>query len=138
MIKRLELKGFQLVAMKFLETSEEIVRKHYGAAESREMSVGLFDYTDSGPIVVMAWEGEDIINLVQIMIGDTDPSDASPGTIRGDFGIESGRNLIHSSDSVRYAKFEIASWFSEDELVKWIPSSDNWVYEKAMPKAEEN
>lgn len=133
-INRLESKGFQLVAMKFMAPTRELLEKHYEEHKSRDFFPGLIDYMNSGPIVVMVWEGNNIIKSVRTMMGATDPSKASPGTIRGDFCIESGRNLIHGSDSVEAAEREIDLWFTKDELVKWTPSSESWVYEKVTPK----
>ena len=83
----------------------------------------------SGPIVAMVWEGEDVIASGRRLMGATKPKDSAPGTIRGDFGVNMGRNIIHGSDGVDSAKREITYWFKEGELVSWTPSVASWLYE---------
>ena len=83
----------------------------------------------SGPVVPMVWEGLNVVKTGRVMLGATNPADSAPGTIRGDFCVQVGRNIIHGSDAVDSAKKEIALWFSEKEQVNWTPAAVNWVYE---------
>ena len=84
---------------------------------------------NSGPVVPMVWEGLNAVKTGRQMLGATNPADSLPGTIRGDYCIQVGRNIIHGSDSVESANKEIALWFGEKELIQWGPSTENWVYE---------
>ncbi|MEQ8958063.1 MAG: nucleoside-diphosphate kinase, partial [Coleofasciculus sp. C2-GNP5-27] len=90
---------------------------------------GLIEFITSGPVVAMVWEGEGIIASARKIIGATNPLSAEPGTIRGDFGVTVGRNLIHGSDGPDTAKVEIKLWFKEEELVSWQPTINPWIYE---------
>jgi nucleoside-diphosphate kinase len=129
-IKRFEAKGFKLVAMKFMWASDELLKKHYADLSSKPFFAGLVKYMSSGPVVPMVWEGKNAVKTGRIMLGETDPFKSLPGTIRGDFCIEVGRNICHGSDGVESAKKEIALWFGCDkEVVEWTPSAENWVYE---------
>jgi len=129
-IKRFEQKGFKLVAMKFMWASEEHLKKHYADLSSKPFFPGLVKYMASGPVVPMVWEGKNVVKTGRIMLGETDPFKSSPGTIRGDFCIEVGRNICHGSDSVESANKEIDLWFGkEKEVVDWTQASVNWVYE---------
>ena len=83
----------------------------------------------SGPVVPMVWEGLNVVKTGRLMLGETNPRDSKPGTIRGDFCIDVGRNICHGSDAVESAKKEIALWFKDEELVKWDPVSETWIYE---------
>lgn len=138
-IDRLETKGFQLIAMKFMRAPKDLLEKHYEEHKTKQFFPGLIDYMSSGPIVCMVWEGVNVIKSVRTIMGATDPLKASPGTIRGDFCLESGRNMIHGSDSKESAQREIKLWFDEEELVDWTPINKNWVYETpkmTKPKEE--
>ena len=84
---------------------------------------------NSGPVVPMVWEGNNVVKTGRVMLGETNPANSAPGTIRGDFCIDVGRNICHGSDGVESAKKEIALWFKDEELVKWDPVSDTWIYE---------
>lgn len=129
-IKRFEQKGFKLVAMKFMWASEDLLKKHYSDLSSKPFFGGLVKYMSSGPVVPMVWEGKNVVKTGRIMLGETDPAKSSPGTIRGDFCIEVGRNICHGSDAVESAKKEIALWFCGDhEVVDWTSCANNWVYE---------
>jgi len=129
-IKRFEQKGFKLVAMKFMWASEEHLKKHYADLSSKPFFPGLVKYMASGPVVPMVWEGKNVVKTGRIMLGETDPFKSSPGTIRGDFCIEVGRNICHGGDSVESANKEIDLWFGkEKEVVDWTQASVNWVYE---------
>uniref|UniRef100_A0A7M4DVM9 Nucleoside diphosphate kinase n=2 Tax=Crocodylus porosus TaxID=8502 RepID=A0A7M4DVM9_CROPO len=83
----------------------------------------------SGPVVAMVWQGLDVVKTARAMIGETNPADSRPGTIRGDFCIEVGKNVIHGSDSVESARREISLWFREDELICWEDHAEHWIHE---------
>ncbi|KAH0629422.1 hypothetical protein JD844_011484 [Phrynosoma platyrhinos] len=119
-IKRFEQKGFRLVAMKFLHASEELLKQHYIDLKDRPFYPGLVKYMNSGPIVAMTG---------RLMLGETNPADSKPGTIRGDFCIQVGRNIIHGSDSVESAQKEINLWFKPAELVDFKSCAHDWIYE---------
>ncbi|XP_053231698.1 nucleoside diphosphate kinase isoform X2 [Podarcis raffonei] len=128
-IKRFEQKGFKLVAMKFMHASEELLKQHYIDLKDRPFYPGLVKYMNSGPVVPMVWEGLNVVKTGRVMLGETSPADSKPGTIRGDFCIQVGRNIIHGSDSVESAQKEINLWFKPEELVNYKPCAHDWVYE---------
>merc|ERR1712110_498141 len=132
-IKRFEAKGFKLVAMKMMHASVEHLEEHYADLSSKGFFPGLVKYMNSGPVVPMVWEGLNVVKTGRVMLGETNPAASAPGTIRGDFCIQVGRNICHGSDAVESAKKEIALWFKEEELVKWDPVSLEWVYEDFKP-----
>merc|ERR1712126_254485 len=129
-IKRFEQKGFKLVAMKFMQADEEHLKNHYADLSSKPFFGGLVKYMASGPVVPMVWQGTGVVKTGRVMLGETNPKDSKPGTIRGDFCVEIGRNICHGSDSVESAQKEIALWFKPEELTKWIPAGHPWVYEQ--------
>ncbi|XP_070339098.1 uncharacterized protein [Equus asinus] len=128
-IKRFEQKGFRLVAMKFMRASEDLLKEHYNDLKDRPFFAGLVKYMHSGPVVVMVWEGLNVVKTGRVMLGETNPADSKPGTIRGDFCIQVGRNIIHGSDSVESAEKEIALWFQPEELVDYKSCAQSWIYE---------
>nr|ABM55663.1 putative abnormal wing disc-like protein [Maconellicoccus hirsutus] len=128
-IERFEAKGFKLVALKFTWASEELLQKHYSDLAGRPFFPGLVKYMSSGPVVPMVWEGLNVVKTGRVMLGATDPKDSAPGTIRGDFCIQVGRNIIHGSDSVDSANKEISLWFTPDEVVEYKRDHERWVYE---------
>merc|ERR1712142_1131779 len=132
-IKRFEQKGFKLVAMKMMHASEELLKEHYADLSSKAFFPGLVKYMNSGPVVPMVWEGLNVVKTGRVMLGETNPAASAPGTIRGDFCIQVGRNICHGSDAVESAKNEIALWFKDEELVKWDPITLSWVYEDFEP-----
>ena len=103
--------------------------KHYADLSKKPFFGGLVDYAASGPVCCMVWEGDNAVKTGRKMLGATKPFDSAPGTIRGDFCIDVGRNVIHGSDSVESADKEIALWFKPAELVEWADHSADWVYE---------
>ena len=127
-IKRFERKGFKLVAMKMMHASEELLKEHYGALSEKVFFPGIIKYMNSGPVVPMVWEGLNVVKTGRVMLGETNPAASAPGTIRGDFGIQVGRNICHGSDAVESANKEIALWFKDEELVKWDPITLSWLY----------
>ncbi|CAH1267429.1 NME2 [Branchiostoma lanceolatum] len=128
-IKRFEQKGFKLVAMKFTQASEEHMKTHYKDLEKLKFYPGLCKYMSSNPVVPMVWEGLGVVKTGRVMLGETDPAKSLPGTIRGDFSVHIGRNLVHGSDSVESAKKEIALWFKDDEVVTYTAGNNEWIYE---------
>merc|ERR1712062_54992 len=132
-IKRFEQKGFKLVAMKMMHASVEHLEEHYADLSSKAFFPGLVKYMNSGPVVPMVWEGLNVVKTGRVMLGETIPAASAPGTIRGDFCIQVGRNICHGSDAVESAKKEIALWFKDEELVKWDPVTLSWVYEDFEP-----
>merc|ERR1712121_502213 len=122
-IKRFENKGFKLVAMKFMQASVEHLEKHYADLSKKPFFPGLVKYMASGPVVAMVWEGLNVVKTGRVLLGETNPADSKPGTIRGDFCIQVGRNICHGSDAVESANHEIGLWFKPEELVDWEPAA---------------
>ena len=118
-ISRFETKGFKLVAMKLASPSKEHMEKHYADLATKKFFPGLVEYMVSGPVCCMVWEGDNAVKTGRKMLGATRPFDSEPGTIRGDFCIDVGRNIIHGSDAVESANAEIALWFTPEELCAW-------------------
>jgi nucleoside-diphosphate kinase len=129
-IRRFETKGFTLVGLKLMQVSRELAEQHYDVHRERPFFSGLVDFITSGPVVAMVWEGEGVVASARKIIGATNPLTAEPGTIRGDFGVSIGRNLIHGSDAIETARREVSLWFKDEELVSWQPSITSWLYEK--------
>jgi nucleoside-diphosphate kinase len=127
-VARFERRGFKIVGLKFLQVSEELARKHYAVHEGKPFFNGLIEYIVSAPVVALVLEGTGAIATVRKMMGATRPGEAEPGTIRADFGLEIGRNLVHGSDGPDTAASEIALWFGDD-LVSWGRASDPWIFE---------
>ncbi|XP_026021203.1 nucleoside diphosphate kinase 3 isoform X2 [Astatotilapia calliptera] len=127
-VRRFEKKGFKLVGLKLVQASEELLREHYWDLRSRPFFGGLVTYMSSGPVVAMVWQGLDVVKTARKMLGETNPADSLPGTIRGDLSVEVGRNVIHGSDSVESAQKEISLWFRQSELHRWESSSSRWLY----------
>lgn len=128
-IARLERRGLKLAAAKFMAVSEELAATHYGEHDGKPFYPGLIEYITSSPIMAMVWEGPDAIMAVRQTMGATKPTEAAPGSVRHDFGLQVGRNLTHASDSVESGKKEVALWFSSEELLSWERSTDKWVFE---------
>ncbi|SCZ96651.1 BZ3500_MvSof-1268-A1-R1_Chr4-4g07517 [Microbotryum saponariae] len=112
-IARFEKRGYKLVALKMVTASVEHLEKHYEDLKSKAFFPGLVKYMASGPVVAMVWEGKDAVKTGRVLLGATNPLASAPGTIRGDFAIDVGRNVCHGSDAVESAKAEIALWFPE-------------------------
>ena len=127
-IGRFEAKGLQLVGLKGVVPSEEIARAHYAVHSERPFFEGLIKFVTSGPVVCMAWRGVEAIKVARSLIGPTNGRDAAPGTIRGDFGMDMGFNMIHGSDAEETAEFELNLWFP-DGTMNWSYDSQKWVYE---------
>ena len=128
-MQRFEAKGFKLVAMKLCAPGKAHFEEHYSDLSSKGFFAGLVEYASSGPVCAMVWEGDNAVLTGRKMLGATKPFDSAPGTIRGDFCIDVGRNIIHGSDAVESANKEIALWFKDEELCSWADHSAKWVYE---------
>jgi nucleoside-diphosphate kinase len=128
-VSRFERRGLKLVGMKLLQMSDELAADHYAVHRERPFYQSLVEYITSGPVVAMVWQGKDAISAARATMGATNPVDAAPGTIRGDLGMEIGRNLVHGSDSPENAAKEVTLFFVEDELVAWTRDSDEWIRE---------
>lgn len=128
-ISRLEARGLRITAMKMLQVSREMALKHYGVHEGKPFFDGLVSFITSGPVVAMALEGRSAVEMTRNTMGVTDPLRAQPGTIRGDLGVDIGRNLVHGSDSPETAAQEIALFFSEDEILSYSRDVDRWITE---------
>ncbi|XP_042196908.1 nucleoside diphosphate kinase, mitochondrial isoform X1 [Callorhinchus milii] len=118
-IHRFEQRGFQLIGMKLVQAPKEVLSEHYHDLQEKPFYPALINYMSSGPIVAMVWEGHNVVRMSRAMVGDTNPAEARPGTIRGDLCAHISRNAIHASDSFEVAKKEISLWFSDQELIEW-------------------
>ncbi len=127
-VGRFERKGFQLVGAKLMLITNELAEQHYGEHKERPFFGELVDFITSGPVFAMVWEGENVIATARQMMGATNPKDSQPGTIRGDFAVIVGKNIIHGSDSAVSAEREIALFFKEEELLSYNKLINNWAY----------
>ena len=130
-ISRLEDRGLTLVGAKFMQIDEELAHDHYAEHEDKPFFDGLVSFITAGPVMAMVWEGQDATRQVRRMMGATEPAEAQPGTIRGDLGLDLGRNVIHGSDHEDPGanEREIDLFFDDDELVGWEQIDEGWLYE---------
>ena len=128
-INRLEQRGLKLVGMKLMEVDDALARQHYGEHVDRPFFGGLVEFITSAPVVAMAWEADDAVEAVRNTMGQTNPTSSPPGTIRGDLGLDIGRNLVHGSDSPESAQRELSLFFSDGELLNYTRSNDPWIKE---------
>ncbi|MBI4202752.1 MAG: nucleoside-diphosphate kinase [Chloroflexi bacterium] len=128
-IARLEGRGLKIAAMRLMEMDEALAHRHYEAHVGKGFFPGLVSFITSGPLVAMVLEGKDTVAVVRATMGDTNAAKAAPGTIRGDFAIDIGRNLIHGSDSVESAQREIAIFFKDGDIVSYRRDTDPWIVE---------
>lgn len=128
-IGRLERRGLKLAGMKLMRVAPELARRHYGAHVGKPFFEGLVEFITSSPLVAIAVEGENAVDVVRTTMGATNPAEATPGTIRGDLGLTIGANLIHGSDSAESAAAELALFFGEGEIVDYERDIDRWVIE---------
>jgi nucleoside-diphosphate kinase len=126
-IARFEKKGLKIVAMKLVSVSKELAEKHYGIHKRKPFFKPTVKYIMSSPVIAMVLEGNNAIDLVRTMMGKTNPQDATPGTIRGDYGQFIGRNIIHGSDGPDTAAFEISLWFKPEEIANYTRIDENWL-----------
>lgn len=127
-IARLEKRGYKLVGLKMVWPTEEMAKSHYADLKKKPFFPGLVKFFSSGPIVCMCWEGKDVIKQGRQMLGETQPLASKPGSIRGDFSIDLGRNICHGSDSPEAAEHELKMWFPEGAN-DWTKTVDSSVYE---------
>lgn len=128
-VGRFERRGLKVVAMKMLVLDNEMAKKHYAEHAAKPFFQGLVSFITSGPVVAMVIEGRDVVSIVRSMLGATSPAKSAPGTIRGDFALEMGRNVIHASDSPESAKREISLYFDNTEIVNYKRIDEQWLYE---------
>lgn len=126
-INRLERKGLRLVGLKMMQITPELASNHYAEHEGKSFFNDLCSYITSAPVVAMVWEGDNCVTLVRKIVGATNPADAMPGTIRGDFCAHTNYNVIHASDSDENAKREIGLFFKDEEIFDWDDSLKNWI-----------
>ena len=128
-ITRFERRGIKIVALKLVAVDRELAEKHYGVHRGKPFFEPTVAYITSSPVIAMVLEGENVIHMVRSMMGKTDPQEASPGTIRGDFGQFIGRNIVHGSDGSDTASFEINLWFTKEELAEYTRVDEVWLAE---------
>ncbi|NBJ70491.1 MULTISPECIES: nucleoside-diphosphate kinase [Clostridia] len=127
-VSRFEAKGFKLAGAKLMAISTELAEKHYAEHKERPFFGELVEFITSGPVFAMAWEGENVIATARDMMGKTNPTEALPGTIRGDYGMTVGKNIIHGSDSAESAERELALFFKAEELIGYTKQDATWIY----------
>jgi nucleoside-diphosphate kinase len=128
-LHRLERRGLRIAAVRLLRLEESLAHQLYDVHKGKSFFDGLIAYMTSTPIVAAVFEGSRAVETVRQTMGATDPAQAAPGSIRGDFGLDVGRNLIHGSDSLENARREIALFFSDDQILSYERDSDRWVFE---------
>ena len=128
-ITRLERRGLKLVGMKLMQVSDELARQHYGEHVDRPFFAGLVSFITSSPIVAMVWEANNAVEIVRNTMGQTNPVNSAAGTIRGDLGIDIGRNLVHGSDSPESAEREVNLFFRPEEILSYERAVEPWVNE---------
>jgi nucleoside-diphosphate kinase len=128
-LTRLEQRGLRFAALKLMQVTPELAERHYGVHKGKGFYDGLVSFITSGPLVAAVVEGKDAINVVRGTMGKTNPAQSDPGTIRGDWGLEVGRNLIHGSDSPESAVYEIPLFFTEAEILSYRRAIDDWIEE---------
>lgn len=126
-IKRFEDKGFQIAGLKLMMVTEALAREHYREHVGKGFFDGLLSFITSSPVAAIAVDGEGVIGIVRQMMGETNPSKASPGTIRGDFGVDFGLNIVHGSDGPESAERELSLFFDERDLVAYDRAIQVWV-----------
>lgn len=126
-VGRFEAKGFQLVGAKLMQIPTELAEEHYGEHKERPFFGELVEFITSGPVFAMVWEGENVISTARLLVGATNPKESAPGTIRGDFALTVGKNIIHGSDAPESAEREIGLFFKQEELVSYKKDANNWV-----------
>lgn len=128
-LTRLERRGLRFAALKLMWITPELAARHYAVHQGKPFYQPLIEFITSGPVVVAVIEGHDAINIVRKTMGATNPAQAEPGTIRADFGLEIGRNLVHGSDGPETAAYEIPLFFREDEILSYERAVDGWLHE---------
>ena len=127
-VRKVEEKGYRIVAMKMMWIDEEKASTHYGEHIEKPFFGELVSFITSGPVVAMVLEGEGVIEGTRTLMGKTNPANSAPGTIRGDYAVNLSRNVVHGSDSPESAKREISIFFNDQELMDYEKANDSWVY----------
>ena len=128
-ISRMEKRGLKILALKMYTIPEEVARAHYAEHEGKPFFQSLLDFIISGPSVSIVVQGKNAVSVIRTMVGATNPSEAAAGTIRGEFGLDTGRNIVHASDSTESANREISIHFSESEISQYLRIDEQWLYE---------
>jgi nucleoside-diphosphate kinase len=128
-ITRFERRGLRIAAMKLIHIDQALAERHYAIHKGKPFYEPLIQYITSSPVVVMALEGNDAIEIARRTMGATNPAQAAPGTIRADFGLEIGRNLVHGSDGPDTAAIEVPLFFTDGEIVSYVRDNDRWIFE---------
>lgn len=128
-LSRFENRGYKLVAIKLCTPPESQLREHYADLQDKPFFPSLLSYMMSGPVLATVWEGKDVVKQGRAILGATNPLQSAPGTIRGDYAVDMGRNVCHGSDSVESANKEINLWFKKEELVEYKSALFSWIYE---------
>lgn len=128
-ISRIEKSGLKIIAIKMLWVSQEKAKTHYAVHQGKHFYEGLIKYITSGPVVAFVVEGKDAVLHTRRLVGATNPNEAPPGSIRGDFALEIGRNVVHAADSQVNAMNEIKIYFEDNELVRYKRIDEEWIYE---------
>lgn len=128
-ITRLERRGLRLIAAKFISVSKELAETHYAAHIGKSFYEPLIKFITAAPVMAMIWQGPDAITAIRQTMGKTKATEATPGSIRHDFALETRYNLTHASDSPESAEKEISLWFKKEELISWERDIERWIYE---------
>lgn len=126
---RLEQRGLRIAGLRLLQVDEAMAKRHYGEHEGKPFFEGLVAYITSSPIIAAVFEGTNAVAAARSTIGSTNPTESPAGTIRGDLGLEIGRNLVHGSDSVESADREIGIFFEGQPVLDWPRDTDRWLFE---------
>ncbi len=127
-LTRLENRGLKIVAMKMVQLTTETATKLYTIHNGKSFYRSLIEYVTSAPVVALVVEGEDVVKIMRKIVGNTNPKEAEPGTIRGDLAMITTKNVIHASDSVENAKNEIDLFFQPKEITTYKRADENWIY----------
>jgi nucleoside-diphosphate kinase len=128
-VTRFERRGLRIAALKLIQIDTALAERHYAVHKGKPFYEPLIQYITSNPVVVMVLEGNSAIDIVRRTMGETSPAEAAPGTIRADFGLEIGRNLVHGSDGPETAAFEVPLFFTEEEVLSYERDTDRWIFE---------
>ncbi len=128
-LARFERRGLKIVALKMLRVSRQLAESYYAEHKGKAFYEPLMSYITSGPVIAMVLEGDGAVAIVRKMMGKTNSAEAEPGTIRGDFALTIGRNVIHGSDSLESAKREIGFFFKPEELHEYKRIDEAWIRE---------
>lgn len=126
-ISRFEHKGLKLIGIKMMRIDQELAKKHYDVHSKKPFFKDLVNFITSAPVVAMVWQGDECVSVIRKMVGATSPTEAIPGTIRGDYCLHTNKNIVHASDSDKNAEREISLFFDKDELFDWEDPLEGWI-----------